>query len=66
MGNNRGRLGGFGGGPGMDAPGLKSFIAKRRVSVRKQLDGELPSRPTAQQRQQNNQWPMMPGPGGMM
>ncbi len=66
MGNNRGRMGGFGGGPGMDAPGLKSFIAKRRVSVRKQLDGELPSRPTAQQRQQNNQWPMMPGPGGMM
>ncbi|MGH2272540.1 CotH kinase family protein [Anaerohalosphaeraceae bacterium U12dextr] len=69
MGNNRGRMGGFGGGPGgmgMGAPGLKSFIAKRRISVRKQLDGELPSRPTAQQRQQNNQWPMMFGPGGMM
>lgn len=67
----RGRaMGGPGGGPGgggmgMNAPGLKSFIAKRRVSVRKQLDGELPSKPTAQQRLQNTQWPGMPGPGGM-
>lgn len=50
------------GGPGMSAPGLKSFIAKRRISVRKQLDGELPSKPTDQQRQQNNPWPFMPGP----
>jgi spore coat protein CotH len=37
------------GGPGMGGPGLKSFISKRRVSVRKQLDGELPSKPDAQQ-----------------
>ncbi|MEN6307492.1 MAG: CotH kinase family protein, partial [Anaerohalosphaeraceae bacterium] len=68
MGNNRGRMGGpgGGGGMGMGAPGLKSFITKRRDSVRKQLDGKSPSKPTAQQRQQNNQWPMMPGPGGMM
>jgi len=63
-------MGGPGGGPGgggmgMNAPGLKSFLAKRRISVRKQLDGELPSKPTAEQRQQNNQWPGMPGPGGM-
>lgn len=53
---------GPGGGPGMGAPGLKSFIAKRRISVRKQLDGEIPSRPTEQQRQENNQWPPIPGP----
>ncbi|MBN1818209.1 MAG: CotH kinase family protein [Sedimentisphaerales bacterium] len=65
--------GGFGrrgpggpGGPGMSAPGLKSFISKRRISVRGQLDGALPSKPTAEQKQQLNQgWPMMPGPGGM-
>jgi hypothetical protein len=58
--------GGPGGPGGMGAPGLKSFIAKRRVSVRKQLDGDLPSRPTDEQRQQFNQrFPMMPGPGGM-
>ncbi len=63
-------MGGPGGGPGgggmgMNAPGLKSFLAKRRISVRKQLDGEIPSKPTTEQRQQNNQWPGMPGPGGM-
>ncbi|MBN1124009.1 MAG: CotH kinase family protein [Sedimentisphaerales bacterium] len=58
--------GGPGGGPGMGAPGLKSFISKRRISVRGQLDGTIPSKPTAEQQQQMNQgWPMMPGPGGM-
>jgi hypothetical protein len=62
--------GGPGGPGGMGAPGLKSFIAKRRVSVRRQLDGDLPSRPTEEQRQQMNQrFPgmpgMPPGPGGM-
>ena len=37
---------GFGGGrgPGMRAPGLKSFVKLRRVSVREQLDGKRPSR----------------------
>ena len=35
-----GGQGGGGGGPGgMNAPGLKSFIKQRRVSVREQLDG---------------------------
>lgn len=78
--NRSRRFGGFGrggfgggpggpGGPGMGAPGLKSFIAKRRVSVRKQLDGDLPSQPTDEQRRQANQrfpmMPGMPGPGGM-
>lgn len=64
MRNNPGRRGGpggFGGGMGMGAPGLKSFIAKRRLSVRGQLDGTLPSRPTEEQRQQNQRQPMMPG-----
>ena len=66
MRNNSGRRGGPGGGGpggmGMGAPGLKSFIAKRRLSVRGQLDGTLPSRPTEEQRQQNTQrQPMMPG-----
>lgn len=69
MNTNRRRMGGPGGGPGgglgMGAPGLKSFIAKRRVSVRKQLDGQLPSKPTAEERQRNNPWPGMFGPGGM-
>jgi len=37
-----GRRGGPGG--GMNAPGLKSFISQRRVSVREQLDGTRPSR----------------------
>jgi hypothetical protein len=69
-GNNRQRMRGFGGfgrpggGMGMGAPGLKSFIAKRRISVRKQLDGQVPSKPTDEERQKNNQWPMF-GPGGM-
>lgn len=62
--------GGFGGGPGgMGAPGLKSFIAKRRISVRRQLDGNLASKPTEQQRQEASQrfpmMPGMPGPGEM-
>jgi spore coat protein CotH len=35
--------GGRGGGPGMNAPGLKSFIKERRLSVREQLDGKQPS-----------------------
>jgi hypothetical protein len=58
---------GFGGGPGgggmgMGAPGLQSFIAKRRTSVRGQLDGTLPSKPTEAQRQQGMPFmPMMPG-----
>jgi spore coat protein CotH len=44
-GRRRDRMGpGGGGGPGMRAPGLKSFIRQRRVSVREQLDGERPSR----------------------
>lgn len=63
-----GRRGGGGpGGPGggMGAPGLRSFITKRRLSVRGQLDGTLPSKPTEEQRQQMNQsGPMMFGPGG--
>ncbi|MFA6110803.1 MAG: CotH kinase family protein [Candidatus Latescibacterota bacterium] len=39
--------GGPGGPPGMAAPGLKSFLAKRRLSVRRQLAGEIPSHLTA-------------------
>lgn len=35
---------GRGRGPGMRAPGLKSFIRQRRLSVREQLDGKRPSR----------------------
>jgi hypothetical protein len=35
---------GDGGGPGMNAPGLKSFIKQRRLSVTEQLDGRRPSR----------------------
>ncbi|MEJ5258637.1 MAG: CotH kinase family protein [Anaerohalosphaeraceae bacterium] len=50
---------GFGGPPGMQAPGLKSFIAKRRLSVRRQLSGEIPSRPTEEERQQ--MMPRFPG-----
>jgi spore coat protein H len=54
----RGGRGGRGGpgGPGMGTPGLTTFLTERRVSVRKQLHGELPSKPDAQQ-----SWPMMPG-----
>jgi spore coat protein CotH len=40
----RGRRGGGPGGPGMNAPKLKSFIKERRLSVREQLDGKRPSR----------------------
>lgn len=63
--NRGGRFGfgqrgpGFGGAPGMQAPGLKSFIAKRRLSVRRQLSGEIPSRPTEEERQQ--MMPRFPG-----
>jgi len=63
--NRGGRFGfgrrgpGFGGPPGMQAPGLKSFIAKRRLSVRRQLSGEIPSRPTEEERQQ--MMPRFPG-----
>jgi hypothetical protein len=58
--------GGGGGPPGMGAPGLKSFISKRRTSVRAQLDGTRASKLTDEQRQQQNQrGPMMMGPGGM-
>jgi spore coat protein CotH len=39
----RGR-GAGGGGPGMNAPGLKSFIKQRRLSVREQLNGKRPSK----------------------
>ncbi len=35
---------GRGGGPGMNAPGLKSFIKERRVSVIEQLNGKRPSK----------------------
>ncbi len=35
---------GGGRGPGMRAPGLKSFIIQRRLSVREQLNGKRPSR----------------------
>lgn len=57
---------GGGGPPGMSGPTLKPFIAKRRVSVREQLEGKRASKLTAEQRQQQNQrWPMMFGPGGM-
>lgn len=59
-GRNRGGRFGFarggpggGGPPGMRAPGLKSFLAKRRLSVRRQLSGQIPSRPTEQERRQN-------------
>jgi len=33
------------GGPGgfMNAPGLKAFLARRRLSIRQQLDGQMPS-----------------------
>jgi spore coat protein H len=52
----RGR-GGRGGGPGFGmGPGLTTFLAERRISVRKQLDGELPTKPDGQQN-----GPMMPG-----
>ena len=63
--NRGGRFGlgqrgpGLGGPPGMQAPGLKSFIAKRRLSVRRQLSGEIPSRPTEEERQQ--MMPRFPG-----
>jgi spore coat protein CotH len=40
--------GGMGGGFG-NVPGLTTFLAERRVSVRKQLDGELPSKSDTQQ-----------------
>jgi hypothetical protein len=66
MGFGRGGGGGGGGPPGMGAPGLKSFISKRRTSVRAQLDGTRASKLTDEQRQQQNQrGPMMMGPGGM-
>jgi hypothetical protein len=66
MGFGRGGPGGGGGPPGMGAPGLKSFISKRRISVRAQLDGTRASKLTDEQRQQQNQrGPMMMGPGGM-
>ncbi|HOM60835.1 MAG TPA: CotH kinase family protein [Anaerohalosphaeraceae bacterium] len=53
--------GGPGGPGGMGAPGLKSFIVKRRLSVQRQLSGEIPSKPTEQQRQQSTgRFPWMP------
>jgi spore coat protein CotH len=72
--NSPRRFPGFGqrgpGGPGMDAPGLKSFLSKRRVSVRKQLDGELPSKSNAQStppgQEMNQRRTMMPGPEGQI
>jgi spore coat protein H len=48
---------GGGGGPFGNVPGLTSFLTERRTSVRKQLDGETPSQPDAQQQG----WPMMMG-----
>lgn len=50
------------GGPGgMGAPGLKSFIAKRRLSVQRRLSGKSPSKPTELQRQQSTgRFPWMP------
>ncbi len=53
----RGGRGGGMGGPFGGGPGLTTFLAERRVSVRKQLDGELASKPDGQQQG----WPMMPG-----
>lgn len=50
---------GAGGPPGMQAPGLKTFIAKRRLSVRRQLSGEIPSKPTEEERRQ--MMPRFPG-----
>jgi len=68
-----GRAGGFGrrgpgggggpGGPG-GGPGLKSFAARRRVSVRGQLDGELPSKSQTQGFGGMPFGPMGPGMGG--
>jgi spore coat protein CotH len=56
--------GGRGGPPGMGGLGLKSFLSKRRESVRKQLAGEEPSKPDVQQLQQGGPFgPMMPPMG---
>jgi spore coat protein CotH len=64
--NRQRRSRGFGrlGPGGPTGPGLKAFLSKRRESVRKQLDGELPSKPDAQQLQQAGPFgPMMPPMG---
>jgi hypothetical protein len=52
-----------GGGPGMNAPGLKSFIEKRRESVREQLDGNRPAKSEGGQDEDRFDMPGGFGPG---
>jgi spore coat protein CotH len=50
--------GGRGGGlSGMNAPGLKSFIRQRRLSVREQLDGKRPSRDQGGEQRRDSDMP---------